>query len=82
MNELFVIMIAIFIIIITFPIYTTIRKSQGVEGSFDPIEEEPDNFEQNSLDFEADSVQYWMNNSKGVWGEYLEEAEKNNEKIL
>lgn len=74
MYEIYAIILALFIAASSFPVYSTIRKNMnGIEGSFDPIEQHPDEFEQSLIDFETDGVEYWINASKGMWGEREEE---------
>ena len=75
--DLYAAILAVGIILCAMPIYSIIRnKFQDLDTSFDPITEEPDNFEQEILDFETDGVEYWINNSKGFWGESQENKEK------
>lgn len=82
MIDLYLVVIAIGLIFCSFPVYSLIRsKFSDIKGSFEPIKEEPDNFEQEIIDFETDNVQYWLNASKGMWGEYQEEIKKKNEQI-
>lgn len=71
--DLCAIILAIGIILCALPIYSLIRmKFNDIDTSFDPITEEPDNYQQSLLDMETDGVEYWVNNSKGFWGERQE----------
>jgi len=46
MYNLYAIIITVFVVCSIFPAYTTVRRIQGIDGSFDPIEQHPDNFEE------------------------------------
>ena len=68
------------IMLCALPIYFLIReKFNDINTSFDPITEEPDNYQQSLIDLEEDGVEYWVNNSKGFWGE-RQENKKNGSK--
>lgn len=71
--DLCVIIIAISIILCALPVYSLIRKKfNDINTSFDLTTENPDNYEQSLFDMEIDGVEYWINNSKGFWGESQE----------
>lgn len=66
MYNFYVIMIAGLVFLSIIPVYCIVRKTQGIKGSFDSIDQHPDNFEEFLNDLERDSVEYWFNASKGM----------------